>query len=45
MTFRKAARDPFKFLAVIGRLIDWARSFSDPLTVTDITMMGAHSME
>lgn len=30
MTFRKAARDPLKLLVVIGRLIDWARSFSDP---------------
>ena len=45
MTFRKTARDPFKILAGNGRLIDWARSFSDPLTVTDITIMGAHSME
>ena len=32
MTFRKTARDPFKLLAGNGRLIDWARSFSNPLT-------------
>ncbi len=45
LTFRKTARDPFKFLADNGRLIDWARSFSDPLTATDITIMGGRSKE
>ncbi len=45
LTFRKTARDPFKFLAGNGRLIAWARSFSDPLTVTDITMTGGRSLE
>ena len=45
LTFRKTARDPFTFLAGNGRLIGWERSFSDPLTVTDITMMGGRSLE
>ena len=45
LTFRKTARDPFKFLAGNGRLIGWARSFSDPLTVTDITIMGGRSLQ
>ena len=47
LTFRKTARDPFKFLVPLqrDRLIGWARSFSDPLTVTDITMMGGRSFE
>ena len=45
LTFRKTARDPFKFLAGTGRLIGWERSSSDPLTVTDITMMGGRSLE
>ena len=38
-------RDPFKFLASNGRLIGWARSFSDPMPVTDITIMGDRSLE
>ena len=45
LTFPKTARDPFDFLASNGRLIDWARSFSDPLPVTDITIMGGRSRQ
>lgn len=47
LTFWKTARGPFKFLVPLlrDRLIGWARSFSDPLTVTDITIMGDRSME
>ena len=45
LTFRKTARDPFDFLAGNGRLVDWARSFSDPLPVTDITIMGGRSLQ
>ena len=45
LTFRRTACDPIRFLAGNGRLIGWARLFSDPLTVTDITMMGGRSFE
>jgi hypothetical protein len=38
--FSENGARPAQFLGRQGRLIGWARSFSDPMTVTDITIMG-----
>ena len=38
--FSENGARPVQFLGPQGRLIGWARSFSDPMTVTDITIVG-----
>ena len=38
--FSENGARPVQFLGRQGRLIGWARSFSDPLTVTDNTIVG-----
>ncbi len=43
--FSENGARPVQFLGRNGRLIGWARSFSDLMTVTDITMLGGRSPE
>jgi hypothetical protein len=43
--FSENGARPVQFLGRIGRLIGWARSFSDFMTVTDNTIVGARSLE
>jgi hypothetical protein len=38
--FSENGARPVQFLGRYGRLIGWARSFSDPMTVTDNTIVG-----
>ena len=38
--FSENGARPVQILGRPGRLIGWARSFSDPMTVTDITIVG-----
>ena len=43
--FSENGARPVQILGPQGRLIGWARSFSDPMTVTDITIVGGPSAE
>jgi hypothetical protein len=43
--FSENGARPVQFLGPRGRLIGWARSFSDFVTVTDNTMLGGRSEE
>ena len=43
--FSENGARPVQILGPQGRLIGWARSFSDPMTVTDITIVGGRSLE
>jgi len=43
--FSENGARPVQFLGPQGRLIGWARSFSDFMTVTDNTIVGGRSLE
>src|SRR5271157_5933299 len=43
--FSENGARPVQILGPRGRLIGWARSFSDPMTVTDNTIVGGRSLE
>jgi hypothetical protein len=43
--FSENGARPVQFLGRHGRLIGWARSFSDTMTVTDNTIVGGRSLE
>jgi len=43
--FSENGARPVQILGPKGRLIGWARSFSDLMTVTDITIVGGRSLE
>ena len=43
--FSENGARPVQFLGRPSRLIGWARSFSDTMTVTDNTIVGGHSLE
>jgi hypothetical protein len=43
--FSENGARPVQFLGPKGRLIGWERSFSDTMTVTDNTIVGARSQE
>ena len=43
--FSENGARPVQILGPQGRLIGWARSFSDPMTVTDITIVGGPSAQ
>ena len=43
--FSENGARPVQFLGRSGRLIGWARSFSDIMTVTDNTIVGGRSLE
>jgi len=43
--FSENGARPVQFLGPQGRLIGWARSFSDLMTVTDNTIVGGRSLE
>ena len=42
--FSENGARPVQILGPRGRLIGWARSFSDPMTVTDNTIVGGRSL-